>query len=181
MTTQNAQIEQCTWRESLIPSPMACSHPFPTPLLHSPVNEKFAFLGREVGRSDGAGSQTTTYNVYGEVTAEKFPLSTNSSTAPPATGKNRANFFMRNMPAMRHCMADATEFGLVYFQKARRTEDRQPELTETYPLLSRAAILPDGNILYLNYVAEIAEATPAFLRTNAYYIEGAIQWNLIRR
>lgn len=71
---------------------------------------------------------------------------------------------------MRHSTADATEFGLVYFQKARRTEDRQPELTETYPLLSRAAILPDGNILYLNYVAEIAEATPAFLRTNAYYI-----------
>ena len=36
-------------------------------------------LGREVGRSDGAGSHTTAYNAYGEVTSERFPLATNSS------------------------------------------------------------------------------------------------------
>lgn len=82
---------------------------------------------------------------------------------------------------MRHRTADATEFCLIYFQKARRAEDRQPELTETYPLLSRVAFLPDGNILYLNFVAEIARATPAFLRTNAYNFEGAIQWKKLRR
>ena len=44
MTTRNAQIEQCTWRESLIPSPKEFSYPFQSPLLHSPVNEKFASL-----------------------------------------------------------------------------------------------------------------------------------------
>ena len=164
-----------------MPLPMAISHPFQSPLLHSPVNEKFAFLGREVGRSNGADSHTTTYNAYGEVTTEKFSMSTNSSTASPATGKNRANFFMINMSAMWHCMADATEFGLVYFQKARRTEDRQPELTKTYPLLSSVAFLPDGNILYLNYVAEIAKTTPAFLRINAYNFEGVMQWKKLRR
>ena len=44
--------------------------------MNSPFyQEKFASLGREVGRSDGAGSQTTAYNAYGEVTTEKFPLS----------------------------------------------------------------------------------------------------------
>ena len=42
-------------------------------------------LGREVGRSDGAGSQTTAYNAYGEVTTEKFPLSTNSSATVSRT------------------------------------------------------------------------------------------------
>ena len=36
-------------------------------------------LGREIGRSDGAGSHTTVYNAYGEVTSERFPLATNSS------------------------------------------------------------------------------------------------------
>ena len=93
MMVRNAQVEYPTWRESLIPSPMACSHPFPTPLLHSPVNERFAFLGREIGRSNGADSHTTTCNAYGEVTAEKFPFPTNSSMASPATWKNRANLF----------------------------------------------------------------------------------------
>ncbi|MBO7088572.1 MAG: hypothetical protein J6W70_01595, partial [Lentisphaeria bacterium] len=58
---------------------MASSHPFQRPLRHSAVNEKYASLGREVGRSDGAGSQTTAYNAYGEVTTERFPLATNSS------------------------------------------------------------------------------------------------------
>lgn len=91
MTIRNTQIER-TWRKTLIPSPMASSRPFQIPLRHSAINEKFASLGREVGRSDGAGSQTTTYNAYGEVTTEKFPFSTNSSMAAPATGKNRANF-----------------------------------------------------------------------------------------
>jgi RHS repeat-associated protein len=42
-------------------------------------------LGREIGRSDGAGSQTTAYNAYGEVTTEKFPLSTNSSATVSRT------------------------------------------------------------------------------------------------
>ena len=92
MTTRNAHVEQSTWRESLMPLPMAISHPFQSPLLHSPVNEKFAFLGREVGRSDGAGSHTTVYNAY-EVTSERFPLATNSSAVSPATWKNRANLF----------------------------------------------------------------------------------------
>ena len=89
---RNAQVEYPTWRESLSPSPKASSHPFQIPLRHSAINEKFASLGREVGRSNGADSHTATCNAYGEVTAEKFPLSTNSSTAAPATGKNRANF-----------------------------------------------------------------------------------------
>ena len=58
---------------------MASSRPFQIPLRHSAINEKFASLGREIDRSDGAGSRTTVYNAYGEVTSERFPLATNSS------------------------------------------------------------------------------------------------------
>ena len=59
---------------------MASSRPFQSPLLHSPVNGKYdTSLGREIDRSDGAGSRTTVYNAYGEVTSERFPLATNSS------------------------------------------------------------------------------------------------------
>ena len=79
MMVRNAQTEHPSWRESLIPSPKASSHPFQIPLRHSAINEKFASLGREIDRSDGAGSRTTVYNAYGEVTSERFPLATNSS------------------------------------------------------------------------------------------------------
>ena len=53
---------------------MASSRPFQSPLLHSPINEKFDILGREIGRSDGAGSHTTAYNSYGEVTSEQHSI-----------------------------------------------------------------------------------------------------------
>ena len=65
---------------------MASSHLFQIPLRHSAINEKYnTSLGREVGRSDGAGSHTTVYNAYSEVTSERFPLATNSSATVSRT------------------------------------------------------------------------------------------------
>ena len=103
--------------------------PFQSVFRSSPINEKSASLGP----NDDAGSYTTDYNAYSEVTTEKIPLSANSSTTISRQREKTVQaLFYEKTPVLQHCAAGITDFNLEILQISRCTTDRQQKMTEIF-------------------------------------------------